>query len=68
MAHQHNRSVLLVEQDWIGAVLHARDDAGLWRSRELAAANDDIILPGIGVIGRLGEAYESTPLDPWRIR
>ena len=67
-AHEHNRSVLLVRQDQIGAIRHARNDAGDWRQQELSAATDSISLPVIGHVGHLGELYANTPLDPSRIR
>jgi Uma2 family endonuclease len=62
--HAHNRCVLLVRQERIGAELHIRE-ADKWRVRRLSSATARLDIPEVGVIGRLGELYEATPLDPF---
>jgi len=62
--HEHNRCVLFVRQDKIGAEQHDRH-AGSWRHRRLNAAETQLTFPGIGTIGRLGDLYRFTPLDPF---
>jgi Uma2 family endonuclease len=62
--HAHNRCVLLVRQERIGAELHIRE-AEKWRVRRLSSAAAKLDIPEVGVIGRLGELYEATPLDPF---
>jgi Uma2 family endonuclease len=63
-SHEPNRAVLLVRQDRLGVIVHARLEAGRWSERELAAADDVIELPEIGPIGAVGQLYRDTPLDP----
>jgi hypothetical protein len=58
------RSVLLVRQERIGAELHIRE-ADKWRVRRLSSATAKLDIPDVGVIGRLGEWYEATRLDPF---
>ena len=62
--HEHNRCVLFVRQDRIGAEQHVRQD-GTWKARRLSSATAKLSIPHIGVIGRLGDLYEATPLDPF---
>jgi Uma2 family endonuclease len=64
-AHEHNRCVLFVRQDRIGARQHDRQTDGSWRSRALRGAQAPLTLAGIGTIGRLGDLYRFTPLDPF---
>jgi Uma2 family endonuclease len=62
--HEHNRCVLFVRQDRVGAVQHDRQAGGRWRRRQLARPGAALTFPDIGTIGRLGDLYRSTPLDP----
>jgi Uma2 family endonuclease len=62
--HEHNHCVLLVHQDHIGAEQHNRD-GGSWRHRHLVGPEELLTLPEIGTVGRLGDLYRSTPLDPF---
>jgi Uma2 family endonuclease len=61
--HAHNRCVLLVRQDRVGAEQHIRQD-NTWRLRRLAGATSRLDIPDVGVIGCLGDLYEATPLEP----
>jgi hypothetical protein len=63
--HDHNRCVLFVRQDRVAAVQHDRQAGGSWRRRQLAKPGAALVLPGIGTIGRLGDLYSFTPLDPF---
>ena len=63
--HEHNQGVLFVRQDRIGATLHARSGDS-WHSTMLERADQRIMVPDIGDIGRLAELYRHTPLDPDR--
>lgn len=63
--HEHNRCVLLVRQDRVGAVQHDRQPRGGWRRLELTRPGVVLAIPDIGTIGRLGDLYRSTPLDPF---
>ena len=65
--HEHNRCVLLVRQDRIGAEVHIRQ-GGAWRSRRLSSATARLSIPEVGIVGRLGDLYEATPLDPFARR
>jgi Uma2 family endonuclease len=62
--HDHNRCVLFIRQDRIGADQHDRQDGG-WRSRRLRSATAQLAIPEIGSVGRLGDLYRFTPLDPF---
>lgn len=62
--HEHNRCVLLVHQDRVGAEQHDRDGA-IWRPRQLSGPHEPLTFPDIGTIGRLGDLYRFTPLDPF---
>jgi Uma2 family endonuclease len=62
--HEHNRCVLFVRQDRIGAEQHTRQD-GTWKVRRLSSATARLSFLEIGVVGRLGDLYEATPLDPF---
>jgi Uma2 family endonuclease len=62
--HEHNRCVLLVRQHRVGAEQHSRE-GDTWRARRLSSATARLAIPDIGVIGRLGDLYEATPLDPF---
>jgi len=62
--HEHNRCVLFVRQDRIGADQHDMQD-GRWRHRRLKSPMTPLVFPGVGTIGRLGDLYKSTPLDPF---
>jgi Uma2 family endonuclease len=62
--HEYNRCVLLVRQDRIGAEQHMRED-GTWRPRRLSSATARLSLLDAGIVGRLGDLYEATPLDPF---
>jgi Uma2 family endonuclease len=64
--HAHNRCVLLVRQDRIGAEQHIRD-GDIWRARRLSSATAKLAIPDVGFVGHLGDLYEATPLEP-RVR
>ena len=61
--HEHNRCVLFVRQDRIGADQHDRQSSGDWRRRHLVKPDAAVAFPDIGAIGRLGDLYKFTPLD-----
>ncbi|MBX9592283.1 MAG: Uma2 family endonuclease [Hyphomonadaceae bacterium] len=63
--HAHNRCVLLVRQDRVGADQHDRQAGGAWRRRHLVKPEAAITCPDLGTIGRLGDLYKFTPLDPF---
>jgi Uma2 family endonuclease len=63
--HENNRCVLFVRQDRVGADQHSRQDGGSWGHRRLNAPQAPLALPVIGTIGRLGDLYKFTPLDPF---
>src|SRR5262245_29392131 len=63
--HDHNLCVLLIRQDLVGAEQHDRQSDGSWRQRRLRAAATSLDFQGIGTIGRLGDLYKFTPLDPF---
>jgi len=63
--HAHNRCVLFVRQDRIGAEQHDQQARGGWRRRQLTKPGAALTLPDIGTIGRLGDLYKFTPLDPF---
>jgi Uma2 family endonuclease len=62
--HEYNRCVLFVRQDRIGAEQHIRQ-GDAWRPRRLSSATTKLSIPDVGIIGRLGDLYEATPLDPF---
>jgi Uma2 family endonuclease len=62
--HEHNRCVLFVRQDRIGAEQHIRQ-GGAWRARRLSSATAKLSFPEVGIVGRLGDLCEATPLDPF---
>ena len=63
--HEHNRCVLFIRQDQIGAHQHDRQNDGSWRQRRLKDPAASLAFPDIGTIGRLGDLYKYTPLDPF---
>jgi hypothetical protein len=63
--HEHNRCVLFVRQDQIGADQHDRRNGRKWRRQYLEDPAEPLALPDIGIIGRLGDLYKYTPLDPF---
>jgi Uma2 family endonuclease len=63
--HVHNRCVLFVRQDRIGADQHDREPGGGWSRRRLSKPEAPLTLTEIGTIGRLGDLYRFTPLDPF---
>jgi Uma2 family endonuclease len=63
-SHEHNRSVLFVRQDRVAAEQHDRGPGG-WRARRLRSPAASLVFPDIGTIGRLGDLYRFTPLDPF---
>jgi Uma2 family endonuclease len=63
--HEHNRCVLLVRQDRVSGVQYDRQARGDWRRRQLAKPGAVLTFPDIGAVGRLGDLYRSTPLDPF---
>jgi Uma2 family endonuclease len=62
--HEHNRCVLFVRQAQIGAQQHDRRIDGTWAQRTLRSAQAPLTFPDIGTVGRLGDLYQHTPLDP----
>jgi len=62
--HDHNGCVLFVHQDRIGAEQSDRRGKG-WRSRRLRSPTAPLTVPSIGTVGRLGDLYRFTPLDPF---
>ena len=62
--HEHNRCVLFVRQDQIGAQQHDRRNDGTWTQRTLRSPQASLTFPDIGTVGRLGDLYKHTPLDP----
>jgi hypothetical protein len=62
--HEHNHCVLFVRQDQIGAQQHDRRKDGSWTQRTLRSPQAPLTFPDIGTIGRLGDLYRHTPLDP----
>ena len=62
---EHNRTVLFVHQDRIGADQHDRQGDGSWHSRRLRSQTTPLAFGGIGTVGRLGDLYKYTPLDPF---
>jgi Uma2 family endonuclease len=62
--HEHNRCVLFVRQDRLGVEQHTRE-GGKWKRRRLNSATALLSIPEVGTIGRLGDLYEATPLDPF---
>jgi Uma2 family endonuclease len=63
--HEHNRCVLLVRQDRVGADQHDRQPKGGWRRRNLSKPDAALTFPDSGTVGRLGDLYKFTPLDPF---
>jgi Uma2 family endonuclease len=64
-AHEHNRCILFVRQDRVGAEQHHRKARGGWSLKQLTRPTALLAFPDIGTIGRLGDLYKSTPLDPF---
>jgi Uma2 family endonuclease len=62
--HQHNRCVLFARQDRVGADQYDRRGEA-WRHRTLSDARVALAFPDIGRVGRLGDLYKFTPLDPF---
>jgi hypothetical protein len=48
----------------IGADQHDRQGDGAWQERELTTPEALLTFPSIGTVGRLGDLYKFTPLDP----
>jgi Uma2 family endonuclease len=63
--HEHNRCILFVRQDRVGADQHDRQADGGWRRRNLSRPHAALTIPDIGAVGRLGDLYRFTPLDPF---
>ena len=63
--HEHNRCVLFIRQGQVGAHQHDRQNDGSWRQRRLKDPAASLAFPDIGSIGRLGDLYKYTPLDPF---
>ena len=63
--HEHNRCILFVRQDAVGADQHSRQRNARWRHKRLSDPAAALTLPEIGAIGRLGDLYKFTPLDPF---
>lgn len=60
--HAPCRGVLFVAQDRCHAVHYTREPTG-WQEVELKRPVEAILVPGIGPIGTLGDAYRHTPLS-----
>ncbi|WP_257166367.1 Uma2 family endonuclease [Bradyrhizobium sp. SRS-191] len=60
-AHPHCLAVLVIAQDRMGVSLDLRSEGG-WTSTTLDAA-DDLSLPGFGLICRVADLYERTPVS-----
>jgi len=58
-------SLPIVRQDRIGVDQHDRQAKGGWRRRQPSAPGAMLSFPDIGTIGRLGDLYKFTPLDPF---
>ena len=65
MGHEHNRCGLFVRQDRIGADQYYLESSADWRRRHLVKPDAAVACPDIGLIGRLGDLYKFTPLDPF---
>ena len=65
--HEHTRCVLLVHQDRIGAEQYDRV-GGSWSRLPLENPQEELTFPDIGTVGRLGDLYRFTPLDPFARR
>ena len=63
--HEYCRSVMVASQDRIAAKLHVRGPDGSWLERDLSTPEAIMDIPDIGPIGRLGDIYINTPLDPF---
>ena len=64
--HEHNRCVLFIRQDQIGADQHDRQRR--WQLAPAAPRRTRLQtspFPAIGTVGRLGDLYKFTPLDPF---
>jgi hypothetical protein len=57
--------VLFVRQDRIGADQHDRQGDGRWQSQTFSSPDATLAFPAIGTVGRLGDLYKFTPLDPF---
>jgi Uma2 family endonuclease len=64
LGHDCNQGVLFIHQDVVMAKLHSRTADG-WRETKLVEVIGVLDIPGIGPIGRLGDLYRHTPLDPF---
>ena len=62
---EHNKCVLFVRQDRVGADQQDRQADGTWQARALTTPEAPLTFPGIGSVGRLGDLYKFTPLDPF---
>jgi Uma2 family endonuclease len=62
--HEHSRCVLFVRQDGVFAEQHDREGS-TWHCLELSDARSPLAFPDIGTVGRLGDLYKFTPLDPF---
>ena len=61
--HEHNLCIIFVRQDAVGADQHSRQSNA--RHKRLSDPTAALTLPEIGAIGRLGDLYKFTPLDPF---
>jgi Uma2 family endonuclease len=62
--HEHNRCILFVHQDRVAADQYDRSGES-WSHRPLEKGQEPLIFPDIGTVGRLGDLYRFTPLDPF---
>jgi Uma2 family endonuclease len=64
-AHEYNRCILFVRQDRVAAEQHSRKVRGGWSVKQLTRPTASLTFPDIGTVGRLGDLYKFTPLDPF---
>jgi Uma2 family endonuclease len=62
--HEQNRCVLFVHQYAVSAEQYDRQGTS-WRARQLGDAQAPLTFPDIGTVGRIGDLYKFTPLDPF---
>jgi hypothetical protein len=56
--------MMLVHQDRVAADQYDRRGES-WQHRQLDGAEAPLTFPDIGTVGRLGDLYKFTPLDPF---
>jgi len=61
--HEPCEAVVIIEQDRIEVRVDVKTDAG-WRSHTLIGPQAELTLPSFGLQCRVGDLYDSTPLQP----